>query len=120
MTYPPTPHAIGTTPTSDVITYTTGSGNKLLGKSFNGVAYSSFTYDASNRVRTSQHAGDVETTTFDYGSGWTRVTNALGRATAFTFDANQEESGTSGEVSTYCPATATSIERSPGRVLETW
>jgi YD repeat-containing protein len=54
-----------------------------------------------------EHAGGVERTTFDYSTpGKTTVRNALGRATTFTFDPRGREVATASAATTYCGATA--------------
>lgn len=112
-TFPATQHQVGGYNVyGDTITYHM-SGDQLLGKSLNGVRYSTFTYDGAGRVLSSEHAGGVEKFTFEYLTAWTtRVTNALGRKTTYYFNSDPtteyEYSWVSGDASTYCPTFSTS------------
>ncbi|MCH7342653.1 DUF6531 domain-containing protein [Pelomonas sp. CA6] len=115
-TYPATPHQVdGYAVSSDTITYHMELG-RLVGKSLNGVRYSTFTYDGQSRVLSSEHAGGVEKFTFEYGSMTTFVTNPLGRRTQHHFGNFEgqefESSWVSGGASTYCPAYSTSVTQS--------
>lgn len=105
VTYPPTPHSTSTAVSSDVVLYHINAAGQLLGKSINGVRYSTFTY-LNGRATSSEHAGGVERVTFSYGANQTTVTNALGRVTTYTYNAAQQITGTNGAASTYCPATS--------------
>jgi RHS repeat-associated protein len=94
---------------STVLTYhIDGSAGRLMGKSLNGVRFSTFAYDSAGRARLSEHAGGAERFTFEYVNGnSTRVTNALGHSTWYNFDADGNITSTSGAAAVYCPAIAT-------------
>ena len=81
----------------------------LTGKSFNGVRYSRFTYDTSERATSTQHAGGVESNTFDYtvpatGELTVTHTNPLGKRTVYDFKEGRLVTVT-GQASALCPAT---------------
>lgn len=59
------------TPSTAITYHYAASGDKsqFLGKSFNGVRYSTFAYDANGRAISSEHAGGVEKYTFSYSNG---------------------------------------------------
>jgi RHS repeat-associated protein len=62
----------------------------LTGKAFNGVRYSTFAYDSSQRAISSKHAGSVDNHTLTYTGTYDAVTsvvatNALGKQTTFQF-----------------------------------
>ncbi|HJR73226.1 MAG TPA: RHS repeat-associated core domain-containing protein [Luteimonas sp.] len=79
----------------------------LTGKSYNGVRYSTFTYDPYNRAASSEHSGGADKHTFVYsfpGGGvlQTEHTNPLGKKTTFLFKDGKLQSET-GQASLYCP-----------------
>jgi YD repeat-containing protein len=81
----------------------------LTGKSFNGARYSWFTYDTSNRVASSEHAGGVERYTFAYTPGANGAmtvleTNPLGKQATYDF-LNNKLIGVTGHSSAHCPVT---------------
>lgn len=81
----------------------------LTGKSFNGVRYSKFTYDASGRVASTEHNG-VDKNTFAYSSAAGGVltvlqTNPLGKQTSYRFESGKLTTVT-GHPSANCPGTA--------------
>jgi len=99
----------------------------LTGKSFNGVRYSTFRYDAMRRVSSEEHAGGVDKFSFAYGfedttvcdeSGcfapenaptktWTGVTSPLGRGTTYNYE-NGREVGAIGNATPHCPSASVS------------
>lgn len=98
------------TPTSTTsYHYENASDNSALtGKSYNGVRYSTFTYDANRRATGSSHNGQ-ELHTFAYTPGANGLltvleTNPLGKQTTRTY-VNGRISSVTGHASTYCPAT---------------
>ena len=80
----------------------------LTGKSFNGVRYSWFSYDAAGRAISTEHGGGRDRYSFGYATGEPKEllveeTNPLGRRTSYSFvDGKTQYVG--GAVSTYCPA----------------
>lgn len=85
----------------------------LTGKSFNGVRYSKFTYDAAGRATSTEHNG-LEKYTFSYTAGANGLlsvleTNPLGKKTTHTFQ-NGNPISTTGHASTYCPASLALVE----------
>ncbi len=85
----------------------------LTGKSFNGVRYSKFTYDANGYATSTEHSG-LEKYTFSYTPGTNGLltvleTNPLGKKTTYTFQ-NGELTTTSGHASTYCAASLALVE----------
>ena len=80
----------------------------LTGKSFSGVRYSTFGYDANGYASTNEHNG-VDKYTFVYTPGangllTVLVTNPLGKKTTYVFKNGKSQSIT-GQPSTYCPGT---------------
>ena len=101
----------GTPPTSYTYVYEDSRfQTALTGKLIQGVRYSWFTYDANARVIETKHAYDTERYQFAYtldASGKvtaTTVTNPLGKATTYSFDANGNQVSLDGKASTHCPA----------------
>ncbi|RZA21282.1 MAG: RHS repeat protein [Lysobacteraceae bacterium] len=83
-----------------------GDTSRLLGKSFNGVRYSTFTYDSVSRAASSEHAGGVEKYTFSYTDGPNGQlsvlrTNPLGKQATSVFKNGKLQSET-GHVSANC------------------
>lgn len=120
-TYPATPHLVdGVSVFSDTVTYHLDGSQRLVGKSLNGVRYSTFAYDDSGRVISSEHAGGVEKFSFEYANMETRVTNALGRKVRYFFGTwggqEFEYSWAVGDAATYCAAYATSVFQSSDTV----
>jgi RHS repeat-associated protein len=81
----------------------------LTGKSFNGVRYSKFAYDANGYAISSEHNG-LEKFTFAYTHGaggllTVKETNPLGKQTTYAFE-NGKQTSTVGHPSTYCPETS--------------
>jgi RHS repeat-associated protein len=81
----------------------------LTGKSFNGVRYSTFSYDASGYAISTEHNG-LDKYTFYYtpysdGSLIVNETNPLGKVTTYNFK-NGNLQATTGAPSTNCPATS--------------
>lgn len=80
----------------------------LTGKSFNGVRYSWFSYDAAGRAISTEHGGGRDRYSFGYAKGepnelLVEETNPLGRRTSYSFvDGKTQYVG--GAASTYCPA----------------
>ena len=86
----------------------TGDTGRFLGKSFNGVRFSTFTYDSSGRAISSEHAGGVEKYTFSYTPGADGLltvlrTNPLGKQTTSVFQNGKFKSDT-GHISANCPS----------------
>lgn len=88
----------------------------LTGKSFNNIRYSTFTYNSTGRVASTEHAGSVEKHLFTYGEAYdeegqverqTTVTNPYGKKEIHVFSGGRP-SYIQGLVSTYCSATARS------------
>ncbi len=84
----------------------TSDASALTGKSFNGVRYSKFTYDASGYATSSEHNG-LEKHTFAYTPGSNGLltvveTNPLGKQTTYQF-MNGKPTSVTGHPSTYCP-----------------
>ncbi|BCT93604.1 hypothetical protein LYSHEL_26290 [Lysobacter helvus] len=80
----------------------------LLGKSLNGVRYSTFAYDANGRATLTEHAGGADRHTFAYtdqADGTLRVehTNPLGKRTTSIYKTGKLQSAT-GHASASCPA----------------
>ncbi len=78
----------------------------LTGKSFNGVRYSTFKYDADGRAVSSEHAGGVERYTFSYsgasdGAFQAAEINPLGHRSVHSYDAGKKISVT-GDASARC------------------
>lgn len=105
VTYPGTP--------MNVVTYhlsRTPRTIQLIGKSYNGVRYSTFTYDAAGRAISSEHAGEVERTRLVYtensAGDVVKVveTNPLGMGSTHVVDKMQIKE-TMGNASANCPAT---------------
>lgn len=96
---------------STAITYhyaTSGDVSQLLGKSFNGVRYSTFAYDSAGRAISSEHASGVEKYTFSYTAGANGQltvlrTNPLGKQTTSVFKNGKLQSET-GHLSANCDA----------------
>ena len=90
----------GTPATSVTYHYaTSGDISQFLGKSFNGLRYSTFTYDGVGRATSSEHAGGVEKYTFSYTDGSNGVltvlrTNPLGKQTTSEFQNGKLQSET--------------------------
>lgn len=61
----------------------TGQPGWLTGVSVNSVRYSRYAYNSDGRVAWSGLEGGVERSTFNYGSDYTEVTNALGQTTKY-------------------------------------
>jgi RHS repeat-associated protein len=86
--------------------YEIADNTALTGKSFNGVRYSKFTYDASRRATSSEHNG-LDKFTFQYTTGANGAmsvvqTNPLGKQTTFAFE-NGRHISTVGHASPNCP-----------------
>ena len=105
VTYPGTP--------ATTLTYhfqSIATGNAYVGKSINGVRYSTFAYDANGRAISSEHAGGVEKSTFAYTTNSfgevTQVveTNPLGKKATHSV-ALHRLMGTTGHASANCMAT---------------
>lgn len=85
------------------------SNDRLVGKSFNGVRYSTFAYDSYGRAISSEHAGGVDKYTYSYTPVFSNTvdqaveTNPLGRVTKYNFSAGNRTS-TEGIASSYCGA----------------
>lgn len=110
VTHPQTPRNTTGQVGSDVVTYHMDTGNgQFLGKSINGVRYSTFGYDSYGRASVSEHAGGVERYTFSRTDTYTMVTNPLGLRTVYYGDAEGDIKSTSQIASTYCPATASQV-----------
>lgn len=83
----------------------------LVGKSYNGVRYSTFGYDAGGRAISSEHAGGVEKSTYVYTLdsqgkiSQVLETNPLGKTATYTV-ANGQIMNVTGNASANCPATA--------------
>lgn len=101
---------------SSTVSYVYGNGDnasRLIGKSYGGVRYSYFDYDASGRGILSEHAGGVERYLFSYtadGSGAVvKVVevNPLGKKTEYHFQ-NGKLTSTYGIQSANCAASARS------------
>jgi YD repeat-containing protein len=98
-------------------------GELLLGKSINGVRYSTFNYkrvsDASGHrdsAYSSEHVGGIDKTTFDYGYGSdiTKIisvieTNPLGRKTTISFNDKGDVVSVAGQASPHCASSYSSI-----------
>ena len=99
----------GTPATSITYHYaTSGDISQFLGKSFNGVRYSTFTYDGAGRATSSEHAGGIEKYTFSYTDGpngqlTVLRTNPLGKSTTSVFKNGKLQSET-GHISANCAA----------------
>jgi YD repeat-containing protein len=81
----------------------------LTGKSFNGVRYSTFTYNANGYATSTEHNG-LDKYTFFYtaysgGSLVVNETNPLGKHTTYSFQ-DDKLTATTGQPSTNCPATS--------------
>lgn len=82
-------------------------GKAYVGKSINGVRYSTFSYDAAGRANLSEHAGGVERVSLVYSADTagniTSVveTNALGKVATHTIS-NRQVMSTTGAASTNC------------------
>ncbi|MDQ3287144.1 MAG: DUF6531 domain-containing protein [Pseudomonadota bacterium] len=113
-------HTLQTTtypgPNSTVIGYHYGGAEypfgALTGKSYNGVRYSTFTYDLGQRATSTAHAGGVEHNTFAYAAPATGElsvthTSPLGKETIYDFKDGRLLTVT-GQLSTYCAATGRS------------
>ncbi|GAB3105443.1 hypothetical protein GCM10027159_34920 [Lysobacter terrae] len=97
----------GTPATTIAYHYETADPTALTGKSFNGVRYSTFTYDANGYATSSAHSGQ-EKYSFVYTAGTdgtltVKETNPLSKVTTRVFKNGQPTSIT-GAASTYCPA----------------
>ena len=87
----------------------TGDRGRLTGKSYNGVRFSTFIYDANGRATSTEHAGGVDKHTFAYTPGADGLltvlhTNPLGKQSTYQFKNGKMQSVT-GHPSTYCPST---------------
>lgn len=85
----------------------------LTGKSFNGVRYSTFTYNSNRYATSTQHNG-LEKFSFSYTSGAGGLltvveTNPLGKQTTHVFKDGRPTT-TTGHASTYCPASLALVE----------
>jgi YD repeat-containing protein len=72
----------------DVRTYLyedAANGSRLTGVTFNGVRYSTYSYDTSGRAAVSGLAGGEERETFTYGTNATTVTNATGQSVTYNY-----------------------------------
>lgn len=86
----------------------TADATALTGKSYNGVRYSTFSYDANGFATGSNHNG-LESHTFSYTQGangqlTVLETNPLGKTTTRVY-VNGKITSVTGHASTYCPAT---------------
>ena len=88
----------------------------LTGKSYNNARYSTFTYDSTGRVASTEHAGGVEKHLFAYSEAYqedgqiqhqTTVTNPYGKNEIHVFN-DGRPAYIQGMASTYCPATGRS------------
>lgn len=80
----------------------------LTGKSFSGVRYSWFTYDAAGRATSTEHGGGKDRYSFSYAGGdvnelLVEETNPLGKQTSYSF-LDGKTQYVQGHASTYCPA----------------
>ncbi|MDC6168741.1 RHS repeat-associated core domain-containing protein [Paucibacter sp. XJ19-41] len=94
----------------------------LAGKSYNGVRYSTFTYDAAKRAKSGSHAGGVNSYNFVYTANADGVvskvieTNPLGKNTTYTV-ADGKIAQVEGHASTHCSAgTSSRTYDAKGRV----
>ncbi len=80
----------------------------LTGKTYGGVRYSWFAYDADGRATLSHHGGNIDRNTYAYASYGNTfevfATNPLGKQTSYTFVNGQIQS-TTGHAATYCGGT---------------
>lgn len=97
-------------------------GELLLGKSINGVRYSTFSYNSAsagghnrNSAYSSEHAGGVNRSTFDYiyGSDVTKIasvteTNPLGKKTTITFNDKGNVVSVASQASVHCASSYSS------------
>jgi RHS repeat-associated protein len=84
-----------------------GDPGALTGKSYNGVRYSTFAYDANGRATLSEHTNGVDRNTFSYTDGADGLltvlhTNPLGRQTTYRFKNGKLQSVTA-HGTAYCP-----------------
>lgn len=83
--------------------------DRLSGKSFNGVRYSTFAYGLYGRAISTEHAGGVDRYTYSYSPAISGVvdqaveTNPLGKVTKYNFSGGDRTS-TEGVASSYCGA----------------
>ena len=102
---------------------TTGDISQFLGKSINGVRYSTFTYDTLSRAISSEHAGGVEKYTFSYTDGSNGQltvlrTNPLGKQTTSVFKDGKLQSET-GHASANCGMAYRDIEYDSNGYVDT-
>lgn len=124
VTYPPTvrlasPNASAV---SDVITYHWGDNgtSQYMGKSFNGVRYSTFAYDGQNRAILSEHADGADRHTFAYNAdGSTTVTRPSGRTTRHWFNTDAQPTRIEASGTSTCPFAQTQIDRPNPQVVTT-
>lgn len=105
---------------TDAITYY-WSGSNYLGKAINGTRYSTFTYDASGRVTSSEHAGGVDRHVFTYNAdGSTTVLKPSGREFRHWFDSSSSPIRTEAAATSTCPLAITTTDRSSsGQLVST-
>ncbi|WP_454830401.1 DUF6531 domain-containing protein [Pseudoxanthomonas wuyuanensis] len=98
-------------------------GQLLLGKSINGIRYSTFNYNRAsnasgsrNSAYSSEHAGGVNKSTFDYtyGSDITTIasvveTNPLGKKTTITFNEKGNVVSVAGHASPHCTSAYSNV-----------
>jgi len=58
----------------------------LTGEAFDGVRYSTFSYNSSGTIATSSLAGGVDQLSYTYGANSTTVTNSAGAVTTYYYD----------------------------------
>lgn len=82
----------------------------LTGKSYNGVRYSTFAYDANARAASTEHAGAVDRFSFSYTVNasdrvtQTVVTNPLGKQATYSFNNKEQVVSVTGHPSARCPS----------------
>lgn len=124
VTYPPTVRLASPSANavSDVITYHWGDNgtSQYMGKSFNGVRYSTFAYDGQNRATLSEHAGGADRHTFAYNAdGSTTVTRPSGRTTRHWFNTAAQPTRVEASGTSTCPFAQTQIDRPNPQVVTT-
>lgn len=102
----------GTSPDVRTYFYESPYGFDLLtGIAINGTRYSTYSYDATRRVKSSALASGEVNDTFVYGTNSTTLTNAVGQSTTFNFVPQQgglKIASVSRAASSTCPASAAS------------
>lgn len=88
---------------TDTREYLYDTAQRITGYKVNGVIHTDYTYNATGKIATSGLAGGVEKSTFTYTANTTKVTNAKGGATTYTYATSGKLSATNRVATSICP-----------------